>query len=492
MSAFDPASLFAAGRSFSGWPRLPSISREGMVATSHPRATGAGVRALEAGGNAVDAALAAAAMLSVCEPGHNSIGGDAFALLWWNGELLGLNGSGRAPARLDGDTIDLYGPRSVTVPGAVRAWADLAARFGTAGLAAAVAPAAEAAAHGVVATARVADRWRQMRERAPWPAPRAGEVYRLPALAATLRRIAEEGPDAFYLGSVADAIAGSSWLEQSDLAAHHSDWVEPLRRPYRNVEVCELPPNGQGATALVALAILEELDLGLHGEIEAVKLALDWASRTICDGPFELPDIDALRARIRPDAVVEAELWPSSNTTYLCAVDRDRNAISLIQSTYHHFGSGVLAGNTGIVLQNRAAGFREEKGHPNSLAPGKRPFHTIIPAMLLRDGGLLGPFGVMGGPMQAQAHVQVVRHVVDGGLDPQGALDAPRFRFTGGRRVSVEPGLGPLADGLRARGHDVSVEPEPHEFGVGQMILTFEEGLIAGSDGRADGYAAGT
>ena len=462
-----------------------------MIASSHPQATRAGVRALEAGGNAVDAALAAAAMLTVCEPGHNGIGGDACALLWWNGGLHGLNGSGRAPRELDAPRADGYGPRSVTVPGVVRAWADLASRFGTIGLADAVAPAAEAAARGVVATARVADTWRRAGERAPWPAPGAGQVYRLPELGATLRRIAEEGPDAFYLGSVAGAIARSSWLDETDLAAHRSDWVDPLTHAYRDVEVCELPPNGQGVTALVALALLEELDLGLHGEIEAVKLALDWASGMICDGPFEFPDVDALRRRISADAALETDIWPSGDTTYLCAVDGDRNAISLIQSTFHHFGSGVLAADTGIVLQNRAAGFRGQTGHPNSLAPGKRPFHTIIPGMLLRDGALLGPFGVMGGPMQAQAHVQVVRNVVDRALDPQGALDAPRFRSTGGRSVSVEPGLASAVEDLEARGHKVSVDPDPHQFGVGQMILRFEEGLIAGSDGRADGYAAG-
>jgi len=491
MSAFEPASLFAAGGRPSGWPRLPAISRESMVATSHPQATRAGLRALEAGGNAVDAALAAAAMLTVCEPGHNGIGGDAFALLWWNGELYGLNGSGAAPRRLDAARVDRRGPRSVTVPGAVRAWADLAARFGTAGLADAVAPAAEAAARGVIATARVADTWRRAGDHAPWPAPRAGEVYRLPELGATLRRIADEEAEGFYLGPVAAAIARSSWLEESDLAAHRSDWVDPVGRSYRGVEVCELPPSGQGVTALVALAVLEELDLGLHGEIEAVKLALDWASRTICDGPFAFPDVEALRARIRADDALETEIWPSSDTTYLCAVDGNRNAISLIQSTFHHFGSGVLAEGTGIVLQNRAAGFREQPGHPNCLAAGKRPFHTIIPGMLLRDGGLLGPFGVMGGPMQAQAHVQVVRNVVDRALDPQGALDAPRFCATGGRSVAVEPGLAGAVPDLEARGHVVSVDTDPHRFGVGQMILRFHEGLIAGSDGRADGYAAG-
>src|SRR5919204_636468 len=317
--------LFAAARAPSGWPRLPTIAGEAMVATSHPLATSAGARAFQDGGNAVDAALAAAAVLPLCEPPHNGIGGDALALLWWDGELHGLNGSGRAPAVIDAPTVDSGGPRSVTVPGAVRAWADLAERFGRLGL----------------------------------------------------------------------------------------------------------------------------------------------------------------------DAAAPARVWPGGGTTFLCAVDGDRNAIALIQSVYEGFGSGVVAGDTGIWLHSRGACFTEEEGHPNQLAPGKRPFHTLIPGMLLRDGALLGPFGVMGAAMQAQAHFKVVRHVVDDGLDPQAALDAPRFRATGGRRVLLEPGLAAEVDGLRARGHEAEVADVPHPFGVGQMILADGDALVAGSDGRADGHAAG-
>ena len=421
----------------------------------------------------------------------NGIGGDAFALLWWNDELHGLNGSGRAPAAIKVASVERYGPRSVTVPGVVRAWADLAARFGTVELADIVLPAAEAAIRGVAATSRVAALWKQAEDRAPWPAPPIGGVYRLPDLGMTLRRIAEEGPDALYRGSVAASIAEHTWLTVDDLAAHTSDWVEPLRQGYRGVEVCELPSNGQGAAVLVGLGILEDLDLGLHGEIEAVKIALDWAASTISEDRVALPPLEGLRRRIALDAVLETEVWPSTDTTYLCAVDADRNAISLIQSTFEQFGSGVLAGDTGVVLQNRAACFRSDPTHPNCLAPGKRPFHTIIPGLLLADDCLLGPFGIMGGPMQAQAHIQVVRRLVDEGLDPQGALDAPRFRVAGGRRVLLEPGLEPALLSLRKIGHEAALDPTPHSFGVGQMILTFGEGLIGGSDGRGDGYAAG-
>jgi gamma-glutamyltranspeptidase / glutathione hydrolase len=482
--------LFAAARGASGWPRLPTVAAEAMIATSHPLATRAGARALEAGGNAVDAALAAAAMLTVCEPPHNGIGGDAFAQLWWDGALHGLNGSGRAPAAIDGPTVDSGGPRSVTVPGAVRAWADLAERFARFGLDAALADAIDAATDGVAATARIAEHWRAA-ARAPWPAPRLGERYVLPGLAGTLRAIADGGPAALYEGAVAEAIAAATWLSVDDLAAHRSEWVEPVRRAYRDVEVCELPPNSQGVTALVALGIAEELQGGLHEDIEAAKLALDWGSREIGDAPVELPDVGALRAQIRPDAALDARVWPAGDTTFLCAIDADRNAIALIQSLYEGFGSGVVSGDTGIALHSRGAGFTEEVGHPNQLAGGRRPFHTLMPGMLLRDGALLGPFGVMGASMQAQAHFQVVRRVVDDGLDPQAALDAARFRALGGRRVLLEPGLGGELEGLRARGHEVRVADVPHAFGVGQMILAHGDALVGGSDGRADGHAAG-
>jgi gamma-glutamyltranspeptidase/glutathione hydrolase len=482
--------LFAAASGASGWARLPTIAAEAMVATSHPLATRAGVRALEAGGNAVDAALAAAAMLTVCAPPHNGVGGDAFALLWFDGALHALNGSGRAPATIDAPTVDASGPRSVTVPGAVRAWADLAERFGRLGLDAALAPAIEAAEGGVAATARIAEHWR-LAARAPWRAPAPGERYTLPGLAGTLRAIADRGPAAVYEGAVAEAIAASCWLSREDLAAHRSEWVVPLRRAYRGAEVCELPPNTQGAAALVALGIAEQLDGELHADVEAVKLALDWAAREIGDAPVALPDVGALRSRIAPDAARDARVWPEGGTTYLCAVDGERNAISLIQSLYEGFGSGVVAGDTGIALHSRGACFTEEQGHPNQLAPGRRPFHTLMPGLLLRDGRLLGPFGVMGAAMQAQAHFQVVRRVVDGGLDPQGALDAARFRAAGGRRLLVEPGLAAEVEGLRARGHDVEVADVPHAFGVGQMILAVDDALVGGSDGRADGHAAG-
>lgn len=493
----DLEPLFRPGTAnASGWRRMPAMAAEAMVATSHPLSTRAGLVALEHGGNAVDAALAAAAVLTVAEPTENGIGGDAFALVWADGVLYGLNGSGRSPADLGGRTASDAGPCSVTVPGAVRLWADLAERFGRLGLEAAVGPAADLARDGAVCTARVADKWARA-SLAPLPAPAPGERYRLPDLARTLRRIAAEGPEALYAGEVAAAIAGATWLAEEDLLAHRSEWVEPLRREYGGVEVCELPPNGQGAAALLALALYEGLEPGLHSELEAMKIALAETRAVVHDGPLPADFLGerrlaALRALVRPDVATDVRLGlPRGGTTYLCVVDGAGMAVSLIQSVYGSFGSGVVAPGTGIVLQNRAAGFSRLPGHPNALAPATRPFHTIIPGMLLERGELLGPFGVMGGPMQAQGHFQVVRRLVDDADDPQAALDAPRWRVEEEGVVELEPGLAELVPDLRARGHDARVGAVPHPFGVGQVILRHGAALIAGSDGRGDGYAAG-
>lgn len=490
--------LFRPGVSATnGWRRMPAVAGEAMVATSHPLATQAGLCALRRGGNAVDAALAAAAVLTVAEPTDNGPGGDAFAIVWHDGELHGLNGSGRSPAVLDELRVDATGPRSVTVPGAVRAWADLAERFGRLGLDAALAPAADIAERGLACSARIAHKWAEAGN-APWPAPSVGERYRLPDLALTLRAIAAGGPDAFYLGRVADAIASACWLSEDDLAAHRSEWVEPLRQSYKGVEVCELPPNGQGAAALIALGLYEGLEPGLHSQIESMKLAFADVHAYVADEPLPPALLDpahlaARRALVRPDRVVAPtpSALPRGGTTYLCVVDGKGTAVSLIQSVYGSFGSGIVAPGTGVTLQNRAGGFVETEGHRNRLAPARRPFHTIIPGMLLSEGRLLGPFGVMGGPMQPQGHFQVVAHLTDEGLDPQAALDAPRWRVEEGGAVQLEPGLWAAEDGLRALGHDVRRAESPHGFGVGQAILRHRDAWIGGSDGRGDGFAAG-
>ena len=359
----DLRALFRPGAARpSGWRRMPTVTAEAMLATSHPVAAAAGMDAFRDGGNAVDAALAAAAALTVAEPTDNGLGGDAFAIVWHDGELHGLNGSGRSPRVIDEIRVDETGPRSVTVPGAVRAWADLAERFGRLGLDRALSRAAELAARGVACTPRIADKWTRAAT-APFSAPSVGARFVLPDLAATLRLLAEHGPDAFYRGTVAESIAAASWLDEDDLADHRSEWVQPLRLDYRGVEVCELPPNGQGAAALVGLALYDGLEPGLHSQIEAMKLALADAHAHFADAPFPAsllaPDhLAARRSLVDPARALDPtpSTLPRGGTTYLCAVDADGTAISLIQSVYETFGSGIVAPGTGVVLQNRAAG----------------------------------------------------------------------------------------------------------------------------------------
>jgi gamma-glutamyltranspeptidase/glutathione hydrolase len=492
-----------------------------MAATSHPLATRAALGVLDAGGNACDSAVAAAAVLCVCEPMSTGVGGDAFALVWRDGALTGLNASGRAPAAADPDLLDhvpMHGPMSVTVPGAVAGWVALLERHGRLGLDRCLAPAIDAAERGFAATPVIAAAWAAL---APYvaadpelarcytPAPRMGEIVRTPALAATLRRIAGDGADAIARGPIARAICAASWLDEDDLAANAPEWVEPLRLGYRNVEVCELPPNGQGAAALQAIGIAAGFEIAgapdadrVHLLAEAMKLAFADAGRHIGDAP--LPDgyLDPAYLAARGSAIDLARArepvpgpLPTGGTVYLCVVDEDRTACSFIQSLYHGFGSRVGAPGTGIALQNRAAGFTLEPGHPNRLGPGKRPFHTTIPGVLLSDGDLLGPFGVMGGHMQAQGHLQFVTGVVDLGLDPQQALDRARFRcdpHPDGWGLALEPGLWDVADDLRRRGHRVACEPDPSGFGGGQAILVHGDALIGGSDPRKDGHAAGS
>ena len=493
-----------------------------MVATSQPLATQAGLRALERGGNAIDAALAAAAVLCVVEPMSTGVGGDCFALVWRDGELTGLNSSGRAPASADpdamGSAIPLHGPLSITAPGAVAGWAALAERHGRLGLDVVLADAIDTAERGFAVTPVIAGLWAAAAEslagfeearRQFLPAPRVGQLVWFPELAGTLRRIAQEGPAGLYRGPVGEAICAVSPLTLDDLAHPHAEWVEPLRRHYRGVDVCEIPPNGQGVAALQALGILGDLDHAgsspldrVHLQAEAMKLAFADAERYVHDGPLppRYLDEDYLAERrklidpVRAGAPAAGALEPAG-TVYLCAVDEDRNACSLIQSVYHSFGSLVVAPGTGVALHNRGHCFTLEAGHPNRLAPGKRPYHTIIPGLLLRDGALLGPFGVMGGHMQPQGHLQVVSHLVDRGLDPQAALDEPRWRLdTGGRgewELALEGPFYGLAPALARRGHRAVCDPNAVGFGGGQAVLVRDDVLIGGSEPRKDGVALG-
>jgi gamma-glutamyltranspeptidase/glutathione hydrolase len=430
------------------------------------------------------------------------VGGDCFALVYKDGKVEGLDSAGPAPRGADPTLpVQEKGPTSITVPGAVAGWAALSARYGKLGLDACLADAIDAAERGVASGVRNTAQW----DLAPAPAelggpvpPPPGRVFRLDGLAATLRRIAEEGPDALYRGPVAEAIASVSWLEESDLAGFAPRWVEPLRVAYRGVEVVEMPPPTQGVAALVGLGLLDGYaQPTVADQVECVRLALEDAFANVRDGADVRHLIDPARlATRRADRGPRTAEEPPGSTVYLCAVDESGLAVSFIQSLYMGWGSGIVAPGTGIALQNRGACFSVN----GAVEPGRRPYHTIIPGMLLQGGtpgaagsaaSLLGPFGVMGGFIQAQAHVQLVSGIVDRGLDPQAALDQPRFRLEGGK-VNLEEGLWPLAGELEAAGHEVVLDRQIYPFGGGQSILVNAEGtLFGGSDPRKDGYAAG-
>jgi gamma-glutamyltranspeptidase/glutathione hydrolase len=471
-----------------GFGRPPAVAAQAMVATSQPLATRAGLRALERGGNAADAALAAAAVLAVTEPTGNGIGGDNFAIVWKDGRADGLDSAGPAPVDADPLVpVAQEGAKSVTVPGAVGGWAALAERYGTLGLEACLADAIDAAENGFAVTPLTAAAW-QRGSRVPpeyLPAPGVGQIVRLPELAATLRRIADEGPSAFYEGETATAIASVTWLEEEDLAAFRPRWVEPLSVGYRGHEVLELPPPTQGVAALEGLGLLERSSPSLSSQIRCMQLALEDAFERVRDGAdvSELVSPAYLDARRQSEVVAVKE--PPGGTVYLCAVDEDRMAVSFIQSNYGGFGSGLVAPGTGVALQNRAACFAVS----GAVEPGRRPYHTIIPGLLLRDGALLGPFGVMGGFLQAQAHLQLVSAIVDDGLDPQAALERPRFMVYGDV-VRLEEGLWERDADLGRLGI-ATVRETAGYFGGGQAILVSGDALVGGSDPRKDGYAAG-
>ncbi|MGA8045555.1 MAG: gamma-glutamyltransferase family protein [Dermatophilaceae bacterium] len=523
-------------------PRPAVRAEHGVVATSHPAAAEVGRDVLRAGGSAVDAAVATAAALTVVEPTSNGIGGDAFALVWDGSRLHGYNGSGRAPAALTAQTlrslghdeVPLHGWPAVTVPGQVSAWADLHERFGRLPWDRVLEPAVRLAAQGSPVPPVVAHYWERGLAAASHlegsefeafvptfaptgRAPQVGETAVLADHARTLTRLAEHGADDFYSGEIGHAIAGfaartGGFLTLEDLARHEGEWVEPVTTAYSGYAVAEIPPNGQGIAALVALGILDGLDLGpdpadpaaLHLQIEAMRLAFADTFAYVGDPQHVAVPTSGLLdpgylARRRSligerAAAVTPGRPPTSGTVLLCAADADGTMVSLIQSNFHGFGSGVVVPGWGIALQNRGSGFVLDEGHPNALRPGRRPFHTIIPGFLLRqsDDGRrepVGPFGVMGGHMQAQGHVQVVLQTV-AGADPQQSLDTPRWRVED-NVVMLEPGLEHAADELTRRGHTVRVGADGG-FGRGQAIWRSPEGgWVAGSETRCDGLAAG-
>lgn len=534
--------------------RKPVYAPRGAVATSQPLAASAGLAALRAGGNAVDAAIATAVALTIVQPGSNDIGSDLFAIVWDGSRLHGLNASGRSPAALTRETALAHAERPgaalggdqaearqvmkshgwlpVTVPGAPGGWRDLHERFGRAPFASLFTDAIAYATHGYPVSPQLARGWQrtvevlrpQLRgeEYEEWArvftpagrAPREGERFANPLAARTLEMIAESRAEAFYAGDIAKAIASHAaatggLLTTDDLAAHTSTWVDPVSVRYRDHEVWELPPNGQGIAALVALGILDGLDIAgadpaqrLHWQIEAMKLGFADAHAFVADpdlapapvaGLLDPAYLAARRALVTDRAGLPEPGDPvRGGTVYLATADADGMMVSLIQSNYMGFGSHVAVPGYGFGLQNRGAGFSLDPAHPNVVAGGKRPFHTIIPGFLTRGGAAVGPFGVMGGHMQPQGHVQVVMSTVDDALDPQAALDAPRWYWHAGLSVSAETTMAPsLVDSLRARGHDVTVEDS--QYGYGQAIWRLPEGAgyVAGSEPRADGQAYG-
>ena len=514
------------------WPRKPLLAQN-VVATSQPLAAQAGLQMLAVGGTAVDAILATAITLTLVEPVSNGIGSDAYALVWDGRKLHGLNASGRSPAAWTPEyfrgrsSMPKRGWDAVTVPGCVSAWVELHGKFGKLPFHKLFEPAIRYGRDGFLVSPTIAGQWQAQIDKlknlpgfaqAFLPggrAPRAGEKFVFKKHAAALEKIAATKGKAFYRGELAaklDAAAKKQGgaLRASDLAAHLPDWVKPLAMDYRGYTLHEIPPNGQGIIALIALGILEYFDLrshpvdgadSVHLQIEAVKLAFADAWRYLADidhmdvRPQDLLDKEYLKSRSKLiDSKCAQDFGhgdpPKGGTVYLTAADASGMMISYIQSNYMGFGSGVVV--DGISLQNRGAGFVLEPGHPNCVGPGKRPYQTIIPGFVTKDGRAVMSFGVMGGTMQPQGHTQVMVRIADYEQSPQAACDGPRFRVVQGMEVSVEDGF-PAAtlDDLKRRGHRIVTVDDYNQFGCAQLIWKLDAGYFTASDPRRDGQAVG-
>jgi gamma-glutamyltranspeptidase/glutathione hydrolase len=523
--------------------RIPVFARN-VVSTSHPLAAQAGLRILWKGGNAVDAAIAAAAAMTICEPVSNGLGSDAFAILWDGKQLQGINGSGPAPAGwtpeyfrgkygADAKTPPKRGIDSATVPGAVGTWVALSERYGKLPFADLLAPAIEIAERGYLMPVVVQQKWLAATPELgslpgfaqsflPWGrAPHVGELFRFPAAARALRLIAETRGQAYYGGEIAQALARFSKENGgvhtvADFANFKPEWVTPIERSYRGYTLHEIPPNGQGIAALMALGILEQFDVesmpvdgadSQHVQIEAMKLAFADVYKFVAErGAMEVTteqmlDDAYLASRARLIDMKRAQNFQAGNpvkggTIYLTAADENGMMVSFIQSNYMGFGSGCVEPTFGISLQNRGHGFSLQPG-ANQVAPGKRPFHTIIPAFLTKDGQPVMSFGVMGGNMQPQGHMQTLVRMIDYGQSPQAACDAPRWRFNSGLEINVEQQMNKATvQALLDRGHRAEVINDNYQdFGAGQFIWRAgdpkSEGYVAASDSRRDGLAAG-
>jgi gamma-glutamyltranspeptidase/glutathione hydrolase len=516
------------------WPRKPLFAKN-VVCTSQPLAAQAGLQMLAAGGSAVDAILATAITLTLVEPVSNGIGSDAYAIVWDGKQLHGLNASGRSPAGWSPEyfakegKVPVRGWNSVSVPGCVSAWVELHKKFGKLPFEKLFEAAIRYGREGFMVSPTIARQWAaQVPELKSQPGfaeaflpggrpPAIGEVFKWADHAATLEKIAATRGAAFYSGGLAEKIEAhakqhGAAMRVSDLAAHQSDWVGTLTHDYRGYTIHEIPPNGQGIVALIALGILEHFDVAsipvdsaesFHLQIEAVKLAFADALAYVADidympfSPEKLLNKEYLKERASKIDRNKAQPYsagkpPQGGTVYLTAADASGMMVSMIQSNYMGFGSGVVVPGTGISLQNRAATFVMKEGHPNRVGPKKRPYQTIIPGFVTKAGRPVMSFGVMGGTMQPQGHAQVMVRIADYGQNPQAACDGPRFRWVQGMDVSVEDNFPPaVVEDLRKRGHRIVTVDDYNQFGSGQMIWKMDGGWLAASDPRRDGQAAG-
>ena len=523
--------------------RNTCYAKNGMVATSQPLAAQAGLDVLKKGGNAIDAAIATAACLTVVEPTSNGIGGDAFALVWTNGKLHGLNSSGKSPKSISIEKVRALGHKEmpkmgvvpITVPGAPGAWVELSQKFGSLPLSEVLAPAINYAQNGYPLSPTLGKYWARGYEiyksrltgdeYSPWfetfapngRAPQIGELWRSHTHAKTLQEIAETKAESFYRGNLAEKIFGyiskhGGFLTAEDLAGFKPEWVAPISVNYRGFDVWEIPPNGQGIVALIALNVIKAFPFMsqdifsadmYHKQFEVIKLAFATGKAAVTDPNYMKYSTEELLSegfaqelcKKITDTAQEpvTHLPPKSGTVYLATADGEGNMVSYIQSNYMGFGSGIVIPGTGIAMQNRGADFSLDSSHINALEGGKKTYHTIIPGFLTKDGDAVGPFGVMGGYMQPQGHMQVIMNTIDFKLNPQTALDAPRWQWTQGKTFEVEHHFPKhIAEELSTRGHDIKMCVDSGGFGRGQIIWRDETtGILAGgTEHRTDGAIA--
>lgn len=523
--------------------RYPVYANKGMVCASSPQASAAGLEAMRKGGNAMDAAVATAAALTVCEPTANGIGSDAFALIWSEKDqkLYGLNASGRSPRNISIEKVNqqvsdgkmpVFGWIPTMVPGAVSGWAKVAERFGRLPMTESMATAVRYARDGYPCSPNLSALWRASLRRystldmkaelEAWfatfapegTAPAPGDIIKLPHHARTLDLIAQTNGEAFYRGELAERVIAESdrmggYFCREDFSEYEAEWVEPISVNYRGYDICEIPPNGQGIVALMALNILKEFDFKekecvdtYHKQWEAMKIAFadgkfhvtDPAQMNIDYHDLIRPEYGAYRASQITEGVAQPcpETPPSSGTVYFCTADGEGNMVSWIQSNYMGFGSGVVIPKTGIALQNRGHDFSLDPQAANALVPWKKSYHTIIPGFIMKDGKGVAPFGVMGGYMQPQGHVQVVMNLIDFGMNPQQALDAPRWQWLKDKSFTVEDTFSnEIAKQLSAKGHAVTVALNSVAFGRGQIIVKLPNGaLVGGTESRTDSNIA--